>query len=241
MSMRLDQAAIDHYKTRTKAQDAIKDGRVFVNGKKITKCAYQVEDTDRITYQEIHQYVSRAAYKLLAAIHHFHIDLKNQCVLDIGASTGGFSQVCLEQGARKVYALDVGHLQLDPSLEEDSRLIKKEGCNAREIQLSDFEESIDFICMDVSFISSKTILDHVLSLPWPHLETMVILIKPQFECGPAALNKKGVLKNKKLREKIIQDSIQYLKQYFITVKPIDSPIEGRSGNLEALLYAKGKR
>lgn len=161
MSMRLDQAAIDHYKTRTKAQDAIKDGRVFVNGKKITKCAYQVEDTDRITYQEIHQYVSRAAYKLLAAIHHFHIDLKNQCVLDIGASTGGFSQVCLEQGARKVYALDVGHLQLDPSLEEDSRLIKKEGCNAREIQLSDFEESIDFICMDVSFISSKTILDHV--------------------------------------------------------------------------------
>ena len=237
---RLDQACQSYFPTRTKAQDAIKAGRVMVNGKVVTKPAYVVDEADQIDIEKKEvEYVSRAFEKLDAALHAFDIDLTGQTVLDIGASTGGFTQAALLAGARKVYALDVGHLQLDPSLDADERVVKMEGRNAKDIEADWFDDPIDFLCMDVSFISAKTVLAHV--LPVLNVRHLVVLVKPQFECGPQALNKKGVLKNPKLRQRILEDMESFLRQYYKKVEQIDSPIKGRSGNLEALLYAKEKR
>ena len=157
---RLDVYLKDHFKTRTKAQDAIKEGRIKVNDIVIRKPGFDVSENDTVYIELISQeYVSRAAYKLFTLpLMHSQIDIKDQVVLDIGASTGGFTQVCLVLWGKKVYALDVGHLQLDADLEKDERIVKMEGYNARHIDSEDFKEDIDFICMDVSFISSKTIL-----------------------------------------------------------------------------------
>ncbi|MDO4465872.1 MAG: TlyA family RNA methyltransferase [Bacillota bacterium] len=237
--IRLDVYCSDHLKTRAKAQDAIKEGRVTVNGKVITKPSFQIDESNEIQIAEKEDdFVSRAGHKLKAAIDTFQIKLAGQTVLDIGASTGGFSDVCLRQGAKKVYALDVGHLQLAKELDEDSRIVKMEGYNAKELNPDDFE-SVDFICMDVSFISCKTILDRVFQvMPVSHL---AILVKPQFECGPKALNKQGVLKDKKLQQKIVEDVKNFVFSKYKTVKVIPSPIVGRSGNQEFILYAKDLR
>ena len=138
---RLDVYLKDHFKTRTKAQDAIKEGRIKVNDIVIRKPGFDISENDTVYIEPISQeYVSRAAYKLLAAFDAFQIDIKDQVVLDIGASTGGFTQVCLDHGAKKVYALDVGHLQLDADLEKDERIVKMEGYNARHIDSKDFKE-----------------------------------------------------------------------------------------------------
>ncbi|MBQ0065305.1 MAG: TlyA family RNA methyltransferase [Firmicutes bacterium] len=237
--VRLDKACSDLLKTRAKAQDAIKEGRVSVNGKVISKPSFLIEENDEIKIEEKEDdFVSRAGHKLKAAIDTFHISVENQTVLDIGASTGGFSDVCLRHGAKKVYALDVGHLQLAKELDEDSRIVKMEGYNAKELDPADFDP-LDFICMDVSFISCKTILERIFEvLPVAHL---AILVKPQFECGPKALNKQGVLKDKKLQQKIVEDVKNYVFSKYKTVKVIPSPIVGRSGNQEYILYAKDLR
>lgn len=240
MSKRLDVVCKEKLKTRAKAQDAIKEGRVSVNGKVILKNSFLVDDEDLIEIQEDeNQYVSRAAHKLEVVFKEFHVDITNQIVLDIGASTGGFTDVCLRHDAKKVYALDVGHLQLDEKLDKDKRVIKMEGRNAKEIETNWFDDSIDFICMDVSFISCKTILKRIFNvLPVAH---MVVLIKPQFECGPTYLNKQGVLKDKKIQKKIVDDVTNYVSTKYKKIKVIPSPITGRSGNQEYVLYAKDLR
>ena len=234
--MRLDVACIEKLETRTKAQDAIKAGRVSVNGKVITKSSFQVNEEDAIEIASIeNDFVSRGGHKLLGAIESFHIDLKDKVVLDIGASTGGFTDVCLRYGAKKVYALDVGHLQLHPSLDKNSKVVKMEGHNAREIIPEWFDEKIDFMCMDVSFISCKTILEHVFSVM--NVDTIAILVKPQFECGPQYLNKHGILKNKKLSKDIIESVKSFVFQYYENVNYMESIITGRGGNQEYMLYA----
>ena len=140
---------------------------------------------------------------------------------------------------KKVYALDVGHLQLAKELDQDCRVVKMEGHNAREIVPDWFDESIDFMCMDVSFISCKTILKHVLHVL--SISHIAILVKPQFECGPAALNKHGVLKNSKLALQIVEDVKAFLFQYYKSVEAMPSILEGRSGNQEYMVYAKDLR
>ena len=167
------------------------------------------------------------------------MSLDHQVVLDVGASTGGFTQVCLEWNAAKVYSLDVGHFQLDPSLEADHRVIKMEGRNGRYIEPHWFEDSIDFLCMDVSFISCKTILKPVLDQM--NIRHCAILIKPQFECGPQYLNDKGVLKNKKIQETILKDIQHFMFQYYEKIQITACPIKGRSGNQEFMLYADKRR
>ena len=186
--IRLDKALLNQISSRAKAQDMIKEGKISVNGKVITKASFLVED----------EFVSRGAFKLKGCLDTYNVNIQNQVVLDIGASTGGFTDVCLRYGAKKVYALDVGHLQLAKELDQDCRVIKMEGHNAREIVPEWFDESIDFMCMDVSFISCKTILEHVLRVL--SIRHIAILVKPQFECGPTALNKHGVLKNSNLTD-----------------------------------------
>lgn len=234
--MRLDVACVEQLKTRSKAQDAISEGRVSVNGKVIYKASFQVSDDDLIQIEsKDNEFVSRGGYKLLGAIEKYKIELTNLVVLDVGASTGGFTDVCLKNGAKKVYALDVGHLQLDSSLEKDVRVIKMEGHNAREIVPEWFDEKIDFLCMDVSFISCKTILSHIFSVM--KINQIAILVKPQFECGPKYLNKHGVLKNKKLSKQIIEDVQAFILQYYKNVDYMESIITGRSGNQEYMLVA----
>lgn len=238
--MRLDQYLSDSLGSRTRAADAIKAGRVQVNGKVVTKPAFEVEEQDDIQVAQIeHDYVSRAGGKLLAAIEAFHIDLNKQCVLDIGASTGGFTQCCLEHGASKVYALDVGHLQLAPSLEADSRVVKMEGINAKMIQKDWFDPPIAFLCMDTSFISALDILRPVFKQFVP--DHLVVLVKPQFECGPKALNKKGVIRHPKYEKEALDKVLDFLKAFYATTKWIPSPVVGRKGNQEYLVYATKRR
>lgn len=234
--IRLDKACLEQLSSRAKAQDAIKEGKVLVNGKVIKKCSFLVDENDQIEILHTEdEFVSRGAFKLKGCIDQFSIQIQDDVVLDIGASTGGFTDVCLRYGAKKVYALDVGHLQLAKELEIDKRVVKMEGCNAREIQPNWFDEKIDFMCMDVSFISCKTILEHVLSVL--SIEKIAILVKPQFECGPAALNSHGVLKNKKLALQIVEDVSSFLLQYYKHVKSMPSVLTGRSGNQEYMVYA----
>lgn len=237
--MRLDLYLAPHLGSRTRAADAIKAGRVSVNGKAVSRPAFEVSETDEIRVQEAeHDYVSRAGGKLLAAIDAFDIDCKDRTVLDIGASTGGFTQCVLEHGAKRVYALDVGHLQLSPSLKEDPRVIEMEGVNARTIQKDWFDEPVDFVVMDVSFISALSILEPLFAQFVP--EEMVVLVKPQFECSKSALNKKGVIRNKKDEQRALEKVSGFLKTRYDRVRSIPSPVIVRSGNQEYLVYA-GKR
>lgn len=240
MKIRLDKACLQYVSTRAKAQDAIKEGRVSVNGKVMTKPGVLINEEDEIKIESKEDdFVSRAGHKLEAAFQAFHFKVDDEIVLDIGASTGGFTDVCLRRNAKKVYALDVGHLQLAKELDEDERVVKMEGMNARETISSWFDDPIDFVCMDVSFISAKTILSQIFqTLPFKH---MAILIKPQFECGPQYLNKHGVLKNDKVRDRILEDMKAYILTEFKEVKMIPSPIQGRSGNQEYIVYAQNRR
>lgn len=237
---RLDIVLSEKLGSRSKASDAIKEGRIKVNSKIVKKPSFNVEENDVVQIEEKEDdFVSRAGHKLQAAFDEFDIDVSNQVVLDVGASTGGFTDVCLRHNAKKVYALDVGHLQLDKNLEKDTRVIKMEGVNAREITENTFDEKIDFICMDVSFISCKTILEVLFEkLDFKH---MAILVKPQFECGPKFLNKHGVLTNEKIQNQIVIDVERFALRKFRKVKTIKSPIKGRSGNQEFILYTYESR
>ena len=238
--IRLDKALLKTISSRAKAQDMIKEGKISVNGKVITKASYLVSDEDDIVVTHTQdEFVSRGAFKLKGCLDKYNVDISNQVVLDIGASTGGFTDVCLRYGAKKVYALDVGHLQLAKELDQDCRVVKMEGHNAREIVPDWFDEPIDFMCMDVSFISCKTILKHVLHVL--SISHIAILVKPQFECGPAALNKHGVLNNSKLALQIVEDVKAFLFQYYKSVEAMPSILEGRSGNQEYMVYAKDLR
>lgn len=236
MQTRLDKYCSSLCESRTKAQDLIKKGNVKVNGVVIKKASTLLEPEDRVEIVQDDPYVSRAAYKLLGAVENYAINLKEKTVLDVGASTGGFTDVCLQHGAKKVYALDVGHLQLAKRLDQDSRVIKMEGRNARYMEADWFDTKIDFLCMDVSFIQAKTILDRVFEVLT--IDSMVILIKPQFECGPSFLNKQGILKDKKLAKKIVDQYVQYLLVHYPKVDWMPSPIQGRQGNQEFVLYAR---
>lgn len=239
--MRLDQYLAGTIGSRTRAADAIKQSRVQVNGKMITKPAFEIDaGKDQITVAPVeHDYVSRAGGKLLAAYDAFGIDTKDEVVLDIGASTGGFTQCALEHGAKKVYALDVGHLQLSDLLDKDARVVKMEGVNARTIQANWFAETVDFVCMDVSFISALSILEPLFGQFIPiH---MALLCKPQFECGPKALNKKGVIKHPKYEKEALERLESFLRLYYRKVKSIPSPVIGRKGNQEYIIYAADRK
>ena len=237
--MRLDQYCALQLSTRSKAKDAIKEGRVRVNDTIIKKPSFLVNENDSIVIEDGDGYVSRAAYKLLGAIDTFHIDLEKQVVLDIGASTGGFTQVSIQHGASKVYALDVGHSQLDQSLIHDPKVVVMEKRNARQLESSWFDESIDFICMDVSFISCLPILEQIFSQLKP--KHMVILIKPQFEVGPQYVNKKGIVTSQKRVNEVLDKIQVYTQQFYQDVNIVPAKIAGRKGNQEYTMYAKERR
>lgn len=236
--MRLDQKLTLLYPdlSRSKAQDAIKEGLVKVNDQVITKSSTKIEDDDRIELQEPDlAFASRAGFKLYDVLDDFHIDLTNRICMDVGASTGGFTDVCLQHGAAKVYSIDVGVDQLIKRLREDPRVVNMEHCNCRYLTKDMFEDKITFACMDVSFISVKLILPALFEV-LDQIE-LVVLIKPQFEAGKQNIGKNGIVKDPKVHMAVLQDMVQFVADQGYYISHLQSSsILGRDGNKEFVMH-----
>lgn len=224
--------------SREKAKQLITGGRVTVNGTAVTKPAFSVPEGAEVNVSAGEDYVGRGAYKLLKAFEVFPIDVHGKLCADIGASTGGFTQVLLEKGAAKVWAVDVGHGQLDPKLCADSRVVNCEGVNVRYLPPDFFGTEVTFACCDLSFISLTQILP-ALTAALPENAEVVTLIKPQFEAGRAALNKSGVVKDKRSHTQVLESLAAFFPTVGLTVCGLDySPISGGDGNIEYLAFLK---
>lgn len=239
-AQRLDEALVTRglVQSRARGRDAVLRGIVRVNGEGARKPAQHVMPGDVLSLSDDSaRYVSRAALKLLHSLSLFVIDPKGKSCVDLGASTGGFTQVLLEAGAAHVTAIDVGHGQMAASLANDPRVTLREGLNARDIIRSDIPDDVALIVSDVSFISLKLALPPLLSLVQPGTH-LVALIKPQFEVGREALGKGGVVREEALLEKCCADIADFITAQGWRVGGIaPSPIEGGDGNREFLLAA----
>ncbi len=235
--MRLDKYLIEnnYFTSRTKAQVEIKNGNILVNNKKVTSPSFEIESAE-ITILNKLKYVSRGGLKLEKAIQEFNLDFKDKIVLDIGASTGGFTDCALQHGATKVYAVDVGTLQLNNTLKENPKVISMENTNILDTNIDD---KIDFIVMDVSFVSINHLIDS-LNKYLSKDNCLICLIKPQFEVGKMV--NKGIIKDLKTHIKVLNNVNNYLKDAGLYINKLTySPIKGGSGNIEYLaLISKTK-
>ena len=236
--MRLDEYLFKNGYTisRAKAQDIILAGCVFVNDIKVTSKSQNIKEADKINIIQNRKYVSRAGDKLEKAFLEFYISVKDKICLDIGASTGGFTDCLLQNGAKKVYALDVGHNQLVYKLRNDKRVISIEDFNAKDIKKEMFEEIPSIIVSDVSFISITKIAP-VIYREFEDLEFWISLIKPQFEAEKSDIPKGGIIKDDILRENILNKAIKKIEEIgFKEVGGTISPIKGTKGNIEYLAH-----
>ena len=224
-------------KSREKAKAMIKAGNVYVNNEKMQKAGIVLEDDCRIEIRgETLKYVSRGGLKLEKAILQFKIDLTDKICMDIGASTGGFTDCMLQNGAQKVYSVDVGYDQLDETLRQDKRVICMEKTNIRYLTSKELQEELDFASVDVSFISLTKVLPAIRDLLKENGQ-MVCLIKPQFEAGREKVGKKGVVKDKKVHKDVVQSIVRFCLAHGFSVLNLEySPIKGPEGNIEYLLY-----
>ncbi len=228
------------FTSREKARAAIMGGLIYVNGQREDKAGSTFPD-DENTRIEVRgralPYVSRGGLKLEKAIASFDIDLKGACCMDVGASTGGFTDCMLQNGAAKVFSVDVGYGQLDWKLRNDPRVVCMEKTNIRYITPSDIGgEELDFASCDVSFISLKKVLPAVKPL-FSRSASMVCLIKPQFEAGRGEVGKHGVVKDPGIHERVANDIWQFAEELGFFVTGFDhSPIKGPEGNIEYLIY-----
>ena len=226
--------------SREKARTLIKNGQVFVNGKVITKAGSMI-DADNVSIEikgDMLQYVSRGGLKLEKAIVKFGINLNGKTAIDIGASTGGFTDCMLKKGAVKVFAIDVGTGQLDKKLLNDKRVVNMEKTNIRQVTPGDIGELVDFISVDVSFISLKYVFPIAAGLLNEN-GAITALIKPQFEAGKGKVNKKGVVKDIKVHTEVCIDIINFIKESGMYPVNFDfSPVKGPEGNIEYLVYAE---
>jgi 23S rRNA (cytidine1920-2'-O)/16S rRNA (cytidine1409-2'-O)-methyltransferase len=238
LKRRLDVALVERglVDSRAKAQSLIMARRILVNGTHVDKAGTNVSDDDELAIEALeHPWVGRGGMKLAHALREFGISLEGKTCADIGASTGGFTDVMLKNGARKVYAIDVGYGQLDVSLRNDPRIVNREKVNARYLDQSSFDEPIEFVSIDVSFISLKLILPAVVT--FLHGE-LVALIKPQFEVGKADVGKGGIVRDEAKRNEAVQSIVAFARENGFDVKGvIESPIRGAEGNVEYLLSA----
>jgi 23S rRNA (cytidine1920-2'-O)/16S rRNA (cytidine1409-2'-O)-methyltransferase len=238
--VRLDEALVARQlsPSRSRARDSIKRGTVFVNDVAARKPSQTVQPTDvlRVADTASH-YVSRAALKLLHGLSHFNIRVSGRKAIDIGASTGGFTQVLLEHGVLHVIAVDVGHGQMVPALAEGSRITLIEGLNAREMTRAHMPEDVSLIVCDVSFISLKLALPAALDLAAPGTE-LVALIKPQFEVGRGHVGKGGLVTDVLEQQRACDEVVAFLVEQGWAVRGVTpSPVEGGDGNLEFLVSA----
>ncbi|HUI53844.1 MAG TPA: TlyA family RNA methyltransferase [Bryobacteraceae bacterium] len=238
MKPRLDRLLVERglAESREKAQALIMAGEVLVGGQKASKPGQLVTPDAPIEVLVRLPYVSRGGLKLAAALRHFAIDVGGKICLDIGASTGGFTDALLQAGAARVHAVDVGAGQLAWSLRTDPRVVLQEGLNARELKPADIGEPVDFFSCDVSFISVTLILPAAVPLLRP-LGQMVILIKPQFEVGKGQVGKGGIVRDPELHEAACQRVTHAVRELGFGTDIMDSPILGAEGNKEFLLYA----
>jgi len=230
---------LDHYlvtqgicESRNKAQNIIKDGLVLVNGESVRKSSFKISTDDKVDVEEHKQYVSRAAFKLLEFLGELDLDIKGFVALDIGSSTGGFTQVLLEYGVKEVTAVDVGSGQLHVSLREESRVVVHESCDIRKFFS---EKTFDLVVSDVAFISLLHILDDVHRLASHHI---ILLFKPQFEVGrEVKRDKNGVVTDKKAIANAMErfeDACRLLEWKLLEKSP--SKLTGKEGNLEFCYY-----
>lgn len=219
--------------SRQKAQALIMSGKVFVDEEKVEKASLLLPfDANILIREKEHSYVSRGALKLEKALLAFNVDVSDKVCLDIGAATGGFTDVLLQKGARQVYAVDVGYGQFDWKLRQDSRVKLFERYNARYLERSLFEELPKIMVMDVSFISIKLIIPRVIEILGED-SRFYVLIKPQFEVGKSKVGKNGVVKNPDDHIQVIVGISEFLNQLGWCMKKLDySPIKGPKGNIE---------
>ncbi len=242
-TQRLDQllVTLTLFDSRSRARDAIARGTVTVNGQIITKPGQVVATNAAIEIDDpAKAYVSRAALKLIAALDHFGLDPAGRVCLDVGASTGGFTEVLLERGAEHVTAVDVGHAQMHERIAADPRVTNIEGLNARGMTEDDLDgEEIDFIVSDVSFISLKLALPPALDLAAPGA-VCVMLVKPQFEAGREAIGKGGLLRDPDSAPAVAAELERWLVEDigWESLGLIPSPIAGSDGNQEFLLAGR---
>jgi len=222
--------------SRARARDAVLRGTVRVNGAPAQKPNQMVAPDDVLTLNDpAAGYVSRAALKLIAGLDEGHIDPRGKTCLDVGASTGGFSQVLAERGAAKIYAVDVGHGQLHASLRDQAAIVSLEGTNARDLDRTTIAEPIDLLVSDISFVSVTKVLAAPLALCGPKAEA-VILYKPQFEVGRDHVGKGGIVSDAAATTRAMEAVIAFvMAQGFVFRRGVPSPIAGGDGNRETVL------
>lgn len=222
--------------SREKAREYIIDGKIYVNNVKEVKCGKKFDEDALVEFKgEVMPYVSRGGLKLEKALKTFSIDLQEKVCLDIGASTGGFTDCMLKHKAKKIYAIDVGTNQLVEDLRRNSRVVSMENTNVRYLSFEDIGEYCDFASIDVSFISLKKVIPSVVNLLKDD-GICVALIKPQFEVGIGKVNKKGVVKKSDIHKDVITKIVEFLKEIGLKIINLDySPIKGPNGNIEYLI------
>ncbi len=246
---RLDKILTDkgYFETKSRAQAAIMAGDVKVDGNVITKAGFQFELKENTVFEiKSMPFVSRGGFKLDKAIKAFSIDLKNRICLDAGASTGGFTDCMLQNGARKVYSVDVGYGQIAWKLRNDDKVkviekVNVKNCCEDEIY-SENDERADFLTMDLSFISITKVIDNLIKLANKDNFEIVSLIKPQFEAGKEQVGKNGVVREKATHIEVIQKVLDYCISLNLYVKDLTfSPIKGPKGNIEYLVYLTNQK
>jgi 23S rRNA (cytidine1920-2'-O)/16S rRNA (cytidine1409-2'-O)-methyltransferase len=238
MKTRLDRLLVERglAESREKAQALIMAGAVLAGGRKASKPGQPAECDIALEVLARPPYVSRGGFKLAGALRHFGIDATGMVCLDVGSSTGGFTDALLQAGAARVHAVDVGEGQLDWKLRTDPRVIPHEGINARRLRFEDIGERVDLIACDVAFISVTLILPAAAPLLHPD-GRMVILVKPQFEAGKGQVGKGGIVRDPLIHQAACERVERAVRECGFQTSVIESPILGAEGNKEFLLYA----
>lgn len=227
--------------TRTRAQELVRRGSVTADGARVERPAQLLDPGTVLTVDAPLAFVSRGGEKLDGAVKAFGVELSGTVIVDIGASTGGFTDVALKRGASKVYAVDVGHDQLHPSLRSDPRVVVREGTNARTLDAADFDEPIDVVVVDASFIGLAKLLEAIARILRAE-GTLIALVKPQFEVGPeSARRSRGVVRDEEERERAIESVRAALRdRHFTIIAESDSVLPGPRGNVERFIHARLK-
>jgi len=239
--VRIDQLLVARgvFDSRARARAAIEAGRVRADGRVVAKPSEKVAEDAVIEAEAAHPWVGRGALKLAHALELWPVAIEGRVVLDVGASTGGFTEVCLDRGAAQVFAVDVGTGQLHPSVAADPRVVNLEKTDARHLTTALITDTPSLIVCDASFISLSKVLPAALALAEPEAD-LITLVKPQFEAdGPKAVGKKGVVKDPEAHAAAVAGVRAWLEESGWTVREVaDSPITGGDGNVEFLLWAQ---